>query len=53
MKDLYLIEAKALPYVDLTDTKVIHYLCCEGFLTDHAGVVIVVEFGSKGEVNVG
>ena len=53
MKDLYLIEEKSLTYVVFTYIEVLHHLCCEGFLTDHAGVVIVVEFGSKGEVNVG
>ena len=53
VEDLYLIEVKSLPCVVFTDTEVLHHLCCGGFLKYHAGVVVVLEFGSKGEVNVG
>ena len=35
------------------DNEGLHHLCCGGVWTDHAGVVVVVSFGSKREVNVG
>ena len=52
VEDLYLIEEKALPYVVFTDNEVLYHLCCEVFWTYHVGVVAIVGFGSKREVNM-